>query len=299
MTAANTPFSTYRGYVSASECDQWGHQNTRFYLTKADEAQASLCSEIGLSPSWLSRCNAAMVLRRNRILFKRELRAGDAIDIRSGVREARGSSLRFFHLLYKTPDTESALFECEAGLIDVGSDAPIELPRAVTSRAAELFVSDATLPQPAPLRFPRPPTVTPSQAILSHSGTIEPWEHDDAGLTPPQFLIPRFSGAMTQVLAHLGLSRAKLLSRHIGCAALDSAFEHPMLLRPGQSIEIRTGILDVGRKVLRVYHHVTDTASGNIAMMMEVVAVFFDLRTRKSLPMPAEIASRAKAVVLR
>ena len=51
---------TYRGCVNSWECDQWGHQNVQFYLSKAADAQAALCCELGLSPSYLRRTGRAV-----------------------------------------------------------------------------------------------------------------------------------------------------------------------------------------------------------------------------------------------
>jgi acyl-CoA thioesterase FadM len=112
-------------------------------------------------------------------------------------------------------------------------------------------------------------------------------------------MIPRFSGAMTGLMAHLGLSRPVLLRRHLGYAALDCGFEHPALLRPGQSVDVRSGVLEVGRKALRIFHDVLDTTSGDLVAAMEVVLVFFDLHARKSVTMPAEIVARASEVTPR
>ena len=290
MTA---PLVTYRGCVKASDCDHWGHLGTQFYLAKADDAQAALCCELGLAPSWLRSRNAAMVLRRNRVLFKHELRAGDAVHVRSGVRDAQESTLRFCSVLCEEQDTQSAVFESEARLVDRTTGTPIDLPTQAIVRAAELAVSDVTFPMPPPLGNPRPPARTPPQAMLTQRGALGAWERDDTGLAPPHFMIPRFSAAMTGLMAHLGLSRPVLLRRHLGYAALDCGFEHPVLLRPGQSVDIRSGVLEVGRKALRVFHHVIDTNSGDNVAAMEVVLIFFDLRARKSVAMPEEIVARS------
>jgi len=287
------PVVTYRGSVKASECDHWGHLGTQYYLAKADDAQAALCCELGLAPSWLRSRNAAMVLRRNRVMFKRELRAGDAVHVRSGVREAQEATLRFCSVLYGELNTQSAVFESEARLVDRTTGIPIDLPTQAIERGVELAVSDVTFPMPQPLGNPRPPARTPPQAMLTQRGALGAWGRDDTGLAPPHFMIPRFSAAMTGLMAHLGLSRPVLLSRHLGYAALDCGFEHPALLRPGQSVDIRSGVLEVRRKALRIFHQVLDTTSGDVVAAMEVVLVFFDLRARKSVVMPEEILARA------
>jgi acyl-CoA thioester hydrolase len=294
------PLVTYRGCVNAWECDHWGHQNTQFYLAKAADAYAALYCALGLTPSWLRDRGAAMIPVRSRVVFKRELRAGDAVSICSGVREAQGATLSSVNLLRNQEyHTASAVFESEARLTDLATRAPIELPANAFTRAAEFAAADESYPLLAPIIGPRAPAVTPQQAILTHRSTLGAWERDETGWTPPHFLIPRFSGAVTQLMAHLGLPRPVLLSRDIGYAALDCAFEYPVLLRPGQSLDIRSGVLEVGRKVLRIFHHVIDTENGGIATVMEVAVVFFDLTARKSVAMPEEIVACAGDLIWR
>jgi acyl-CoA thioester hydrolase len=290
----NAPLVTYRGCVNAWECDHWGHQNTQFYLTKAADAQAALYCALGLTPSWLRTRGTAMMPVRNRVVFKRELRAGDAVSICSGVRAAQGATLNSVNLLRNQEhDAASAVFESEARLTDLATRASIELPPDALARAAEFAAPGATYPLPAPIIGPRSPAATPQQAILTHRSTLGAWERDETGWTPPHFVIPRFSGAVTQLMAHLGLPRPVLLSRDIGYAALDCTFEYPAILRPGQSLDIRSGVLEVGRKVLRIVHHVINTENGEIATVMEAALVFFDLSARKSVAMPEEIVARA------
>ncbi len=91
------PQVAYRGCVNAWECDQWGHQNVQFYLSKASDAQAALCAAMGLPPSYFRQTRRAVLPVADRILFQRELRAGDILAIRSGVRSLDpAGTLRFF-----------------------------------------------------------------------------------------------------------------------------------------------------------------------------------------------------------
>jgi acyl-CoA thioester hydrolase len=289
---------TYRGCVNAWECDQWGHQNVQFYLAKAADAQAALCCEIGLTPSYLRDNGAGVMTVRDRVLFKRELHAGDAVCIRSGIREAHGAAIRYFSVLSnQETGTESAVFETEARLTDVASAKPIELPQSVALRALQLATPHTAHAPPAPIDAPRAPAVTPQHALLTHRGTLQSWECDESGWTTPRFQIARFAESATQLIEHLGLPKAALRSRNLGSAALDYAIEYRAPLRPGQSVDVRSGVLEVGRKVLRCFHHLIDSGQGEIATIIEIAVVFFDLTARKSVAMPPEIVAGARGVM--
>lgn len=294
------PLVTYRGCVNTWECDQWGHQNVRFYIAKASDAQAALCGAIGLTPAFLRESGLMVRTVRDRVLFKRELHAGDAVSIRSGVRDARGAAIRYYSVLNnEETGTRSAVFETEARLVDAGSDEPVELPRAVAARAHALADVHASHPPPAPPDGPRAPVAATPHALLTHRGAVDSWERDEWGSTPPQFQVGRLAQAATRLIEHLGLSRDVLLGRKLGAAALDYVIDYRAPLRPGQTIDVRSGVIEVGRKVLRIYHHLIDFAQGDIATHMEVALVFFDLTARKSVAMPHEIVAGARDLMSR
>ena len=282
--------TTYRGCVNAWECDQWGHQNVAFYLAKASDAQAALCCEIGLTPSWLRSRDLTVTPMRDRVLFQRELFSGDPVSIGSGVRRAGGSALHCFSILANDETgTRCTVFETEARLADVATGMPIDLPPDVVARASELAAAHAEHPPPAPIEGPRARDRTPEQAVLTHRGWIDSFERDETGWMPPRFQIARFAQGASRLIEHLGLSTAAMVSRNLGVAALDYAIDYRLPLRPGQSIDIRSDVLELRGKVMRICHYLLDSGRAEIATTLEVTLVFFDLTARKAVEMPTEI----------
>jgi acyl-CoA thioester hydrolase len=88
---------TYRGTVHSWNCDHMNHMNVMWYVGKFDEATWQFFSSIGLSRSRLSKEGAGMAAVEQRIEYKRELRAGDLITIRSAALEITKKSIRFYH----------------------------------------------------------------------------------------------------------------------------------------------------------------------------------------------------------
>lgn len=88
---------TYRGAIYPWHCDQVGHMNVMWYVGKFDEATWNLFHRIGLTPSWLRANQRGMAAVDQHIEYRRELKAGDVVTIRSRVLEAQGRKIRFRH----------------------------------------------------------------------------------------------------------------------------------------------------------------------------------------------------------
>ena len=89
--------TTYRGAVYPWQCDHMGHMNVMWYVGKFDEATWQLFSTLGLTQSRLRNEGAGMAAVEQRIEYKRELRAGDVVTVRSGVLEVEDKSILFTH----------------------------------------------------------------------------------------------------------------------------------------------------------------------------------------------------------
>ncbi len=290
---------TYRGCVNSWECDQWGHQNVQFYLSKAADAQAALGCELGLSPSYLRRTGQAVRPASDRILFKRELRAGDSVCIRSGVRAASGATLRHFAIMSNEETGEqAAVFETAAVLTALETGEPVELPREIAARVAALGAATGGHEPPAAVTGPRASTSLEG-LLLTYRGALESWECDETGRVTPRFQIARFAECANQLFRNIGISKPLLRSRNLGSAALDYTIEYRAPLQPGQAVDIRSGVLEVRGKVLRFFHHLIDSSHGGIATSIEVTAVFFDLAARKAVPIPEAVVTGAQALMAR
>ena len=75
---------TYRGVVYPWQCDHVGHMNVMWYVGKFDEATWQLFAMSGLTPSFLQEQGRGMAAVQQNITYKRELRPGDVVSLRSG-----------------------------------------------------------------------------------------------------------------------------------------------------------------------------------------------------------------------
>ncbi len=88
---------TYQGVVYPWHCDHMGHMNVMWYVGKFDEATWRLFAGIGLTSSFFREHGRGMAAVRQDIAYRRELHAGDAVTIRSGILELKEKAIRFFH----------------------------------------------------------------------------------------------------------------------------------------------------------------------------------------------------------
>jgi len=91
---------TYRGTVFPWHCDHIGHMNVMWYISKFDEATWQLFTTMGITPSYLRSRKRGMAGLEQRVLYRRELRAGDVVSVHSGVLEIREKVMRYVHEMY-------------------------------------------------------------------------------------------------------------------------------------------------------------------------------------------------------
>src|SRR5258706_15888975 len=104
--------ATYRGTVYPWQCDHVGHMNIMWYVGKFDEANWNLFARIGLTPTYLRESGRGMAAVEQNISYKRELLAGDIVEVRSVLLEIREKSVRFRHEMRNAETREIAAF-CE------------------------------------------------------------------------------------------------------------------------------------------------------------------------------------------
>ena len=131
---------TYRGTVYPWHCDQMGHMNVMWYVGKFDEATWQFASSFGLSRARLSKEGAGLAAVEQQIDYKRELRAGDLVTIRSAMLEVKEKTIRFRHEMTNDETGELAASTVLVGVyFDVNIRKARELPSDVREQAILLL----------------------------------------------------------------------------------------------------------------------------------------------------------------
>ncbi len=104
--------ATYCGTVYPWQCDHVGHMNIMWYVGKFDEANWNFFARLGVTPTYLREPGRGMAGVQQNISYKRELFAGDIVEVRSSLLEIRAKSIRFLHEM-RNAETGEIAATCE------------------------------------------------------------------------------------------------------------------------------------------------------------------------------------------
>ena len=136
--------ATYRGTVYPWQCDHVGHMNVMWYVGKFDEATWQFFHALGLSPSYLRAAQRGMAAVDQHIQYKRELKAGDVVTIRSKILEIEGKKIRFRHEMTNGDTGEVAAVTTLLGVhMDTHARKACPFPAEVLNLAGRLAAGEA------------------------------------------------------------------------------------------------------------------------------------------------------------
>jgi acyl-CoA thioester hydrolase len=136
---------TYRGAVYPWHCDQVGHMNVMWYVGKFDEATWNLFLRAGITPAYLRSNHRGMAAVDQHIEYRRELRAGDLLTIRSEVLEIEGRKIRFRHEMTNEETGDVAAVTTLLGVhMDTQARKSCPFPPEIVVRARTLCRASAT-----------------------------------------------------------------------------------------------------------------------------------------------------------
>ena len=93
-----------------------------------------------------------------------------------------------------------------------------------------------------------------NQLELTYRGAVYPWHCDHMGHMNVMWYTGKFDEASWSLLAQIGLTRAYFQEREHGMAALQQNITYKCELKAGDIVSIRSGVLDVQEKIVRILH---------------------------------------------
>ncbi|MDT0615804.1 acyl-CoA thioesterase [Streptomyces lancefieldiae] len=122
------PFSvpvTVRGY----ETDTQGHLNQAVYLNYAEHARWSLLQAAGVRQADLVARGVGPVALETTLRFRRELLAGDEVEVTCAFEWGEGKTFRMRQTIRKADGTVAAEIEAVGGLMDLRERRLVADPR--------------------------------------------------------------------------------------------------------------------------------------------------------------------------
>ena len=78
---------TYQATIPKDYLDEMGHMNVMWYVSKFDEANWNFLAALGLTPTYFAEQHRGMAAVQQNIAYKRELFAGNIVEVRSRALE--------------------------------------------------------------------------------------------------------------------------------------------------------------------------------------------------------------------
>jgi acyl-CoA thioester hydrolase len=110
--------------------------------------------------------------------------------------------------------------------------------------------------------------------------------------------VAKFDEACWHLLSWLGMSSSRMRTDRVGMAAVEQRIEYKREVFAGDLVSIRSKILDVKEKSVRMQHEMTNDETNEVVATMEVVGIHLNFPTRKSCPLPADLRDRASAMIV-
>ncbi|MEQ9150732.1 MAG: thioesterase family protein [Parvibaculum sp.] len=126
---------TNRSVVNTWECDTNNHMNARFFMGRFSDAQGHMWAHAGLGRHEQAARGLATATVEMRLVYFRELRAGETLFVRTGILPGEGRTIRYRHWLFSGDTGEPACAAEGAGLLfDKASRKAVPLPETVRAR---------------------------------------------------------------------------------------------------------------------------------------------------------------------
>lgn len=130
-------------------------------------------------------------------------------------------------------------------------------------------------------------------SMLTYRGTIYPWQCDHMGHMNVMWYVGKFDEGSWQLLSSLGLTRARFDREGAGMAAVEQHIDYKRELHGGDIVTIRSGVLEVKDKAVRLIHEMRNDESGEVAAITVTVGVYFDTAARRARSLPLDVRERA------
>ena len=134
--------------------------------------------------------------------------------------------------------------------------------------------------------------------LVTYRGAVYPRDCDHIGHMNVASYGVKFDEANWVLFCEIGLTPSYLRSERHGMAGVQQNIAYSKELFAGDVIDIRSGVLEVADKRLRVRHEMRNIETCELGATCEITAVHLDKQQRKACPFPPPIRTAAEAHLL-
>lgn len=305
---APLPAPLYQGSVNTWECDDGGHLNVRFHLERAMIGLAHMARALDIPRAFTAHAGSTLVPLEAHIRFLKEARPGAPLVMHGGVVKLGEEDATLCLDMRHADGAPASCFTLKVAHADTRGFRPF--PWSARTRAAAKAVACA-LPvhgRPRSIDLSRAPgEATRDRAAAIGAARIgatmaSPDQCDAFGRLRGEHFVGRVSDSVPNLLAQWRQQSAATGEAKVepAGAVVEARLVFRSFPRPGDLIEVYSGVAEVGDKTLRLVHWLIDPESGAAWASMEAVALTFDIATRKTIAPSATMrdAMRKRAVAM-
>lgn len=271
---------TYRGTVFRWEVDHNDHFTVAYYFARFADAGMNMLGALGVGPTEARTAHCF-------VRYQRELRVGDIMHVESGVIGIEPDALVLGHRLVDS----GAGALCTTVEQRVRFSTPLDPARRERAESRRVAWD-------GPARERRRWPVGPAGFRDSARDTVKPSEIDVTGGAALSHYVHRFSAANGHAIAAFGMTPQYMRAEQCGFSTFEFQLELGDLLRAGDSVRVRSGLLHVGNSSLRLLHVMSREPGGEVVASLEQSGVHFDQEARRPAPLPHEMRERARALLV-
>lgn len=128
----------------------------------------------------------------------------------------------------------------------------------------------------------------------TYRGTVYPWHCDHMDHMNVMWYVGKFDEGTWNFFNHLGMTTSFMRANGRGMAAVDQRIAYQRELHAGDTVAIRTGVIEVREKLVRFFHEMRNGETGEISAITLLVGVHIDTQARKSCALPESFVARAR-----
>jgi acyl-CoA thioester hydrolase len=136
-----------------------------------------------------------------------------------------------------------------------------------------------------------------SEPLLTYRGVVYPWHCDHMGHMNVMWYVGKFDEATWQLLSLMGFTPDYLRTNNRGMVAVEQQTSYKSELHAGDLISIYSQVLEIKDKSIRFSHEMKKQESDEVVATTTLTGVHIDALARKSCSIPAEIKTRASALI--
>lgn len=281
----------HRSNVNAWDCDENGHLNVRYYISKNAQGLTHLLAESGLSPSRLEALGLRARLLVQHVRYHREARVAAPLIGTGQFVGVAGERLHLYSEIHNSMDaTLYTTFNSELEFID--SDGHSVMPPFDRDcNAWEVPEHGAVRSLPATAK----PDVSLDEALAAGyaetgRGTVMAQECDRAGRLEAYQYAARIADAIPNLMSTLQTPAEFALRAEgeLGGAVIESRAAYYEELHAGERFVLLSGLRSFAAKTMHLSHLMFNLETNALAFSSAGIGVALDLRARRAVPFTAE-----------